>query len=122
MNIADEVSARILKTLLSVFFLRQTLTGKQFNADRLVRSAARFALDLDEQKTDDERVNQTAVHVAEGLLLAFYQNRPSHKNWTALAHEKRRLRMIQDAYRIAAMMIRELQKESEPSAASENPP
>jgi hypothetical protein len=108
MSFVETASAEILKTLLSVFFLRQTLTGNQITREAMVGSAHRFALALDAEKTDDDRVNQTAIQVAAGLLLAFYQNRPANKNWSAMVHSRKTRRFVMDAYAIAGMMVEQI--------------
>ncbi len=117
MSFIDYAGARILKTLLSLFFLRPTLfQEQQFSHQRLVHSAHRFAQQLDEARTDDERLNEIAVQVAEGLLFGFYQNRPEKNRWTALVHDRRTPRMVRDAYRIAAMLIQQTDTAKAPDA------
>jgi len=108
MPFIDDAAARILKTLLSIFFMRITLLqDRQFSYERLAHSAHRFAQQLDDARTDNQRLNKTAVQIAEGLLFGFYQNRPANKCWTALVHQAKSQRMVKDAYRIAAMLIQQ---------------
>lgn len=104
MSFVEEASARILKTLLSIFFLRRTITGRQISNAAMVRSAHRFALALDAQKTDNNSQNQMAVQIAEGLLIAFYQNRPANKQWSGLVHGRKTAHFVASAYELAAML------------------
>jgi hypothetical protein len=120
MSFVEVASAEILKTLLSVFFLRQTINGRQFSHEAMVHSAHRFALALEAEKTDDDSINHTAIQVAAGLLFAFYQNRPANKNWTAMVHRGKTRRFVRDAYAIAQMLAQEINQvpaDAERSAA-----
>ncbi|NCC41918.1 MAG: hypothetical protein EOM21_21410 [Gammaproteobacteria bacterium] len=106
MPFIDHAAARILKTLLSVFFMRTTwLQGPQFSHQQMVHSARRFAQQRDDARADDERVNEAALLAAEGLLFGFYQNRPANTRWTTLVHENKTARMVRDAYQLAALLI-----------------
>jgi hypothetical protein len=104
MSFVEAASAEILKTLLSVFFLRRTLTGPQVTREAMVRSAHRFGLALEAEKTDNDSINQMAIKIAAGLLFAFYQNRPANKNWSRMVHGRKTPRFVRDAYAIAGMM------------------
>lgn len=104
MSFVEAASAEILKTLLSVFFLRRTLTGTQITREAMVRSAHRFALALEAEKTDNVSTNQMAIQIAAGLLFAFYQNRSANKRWSGMVHGRKTPRFVRDAYTIAGMM------------------
>ncbi len=105
MSFVEAASAEILKTLLSVFFFRRTLTGPQITRDAMVSSAHRFALALEAESTDNVSINQMAIQVAVGLLFAFYQNRPATKNWSAMLHRGKTRRLIGNAYRPAPSLL-----------------
>jgi hypothetical protein len=86
MNFRDYAAARIAKTLLAVFFNRSTLFGAQFSFGRIVANAYQFADPLEEQRRADNRLNELAVTVLEGMLFGFYDDRPENKNWSSMVH------------------------------------
>lgn len=101
----DYAASRIVKTLLAVFFNRNTLFGVQFSPDRLIASAYHFARQLEENRKPDELVNYFVIEAIEGMLFGFYENHPQNKDWTALIHAGKIPLFVKDAYRIAEKMV-----------------
>lgn len=100
----DYAASRIVKTLLAVFFNRNTLFGAQFSPDQMIASAYRFAQQLEENRKPDELVNHFVIEAIEGMLFGFYENHPQNKDWTALVHAGKIPLFVKDAYRIAEKM------------------
>ena len=115
----DHAAARIAKTLLAVFFTRNTLFGAQCSFHQIVFHAYQLADRLEAQKREDDRLNALAVTLLEGMLFGFYENHPAHKNWSSLVHVHRIPFFIRDAYRIAELMVALSAEETalDPSAA-----
>ncbi len=113
MNFRDYAAARIAKTLLAVFFNRSTLFGAQFSFRNIVTNAYRFADHLEEQRRADDRLNELAVTLLEGMLFGFYDNRQENKNWSSMVHNHRIPLFIRDAYRIAELMVARSQQTPE---------
>ncbi len=113
MNFRDYAAARIAKTLLAVFFTRSTLFGAQFSFRNIVTNAYRFADQLEEQRRADDRLNELAVTLLEGMLFGFYNNRQENKNWSSMVHNHRIPLFIRDAYRIADLMVARSQQPPE---------
>ncbi|KAB2933764.1 MAG: hypothetical protein F9K25_05180 [Candidatus Contendobacter sp.] len=101
----DYAASRIAKTLLSVFFNRGTLFGSQFTFHQFVFHAYKFANQLEEQKREDDRLNELALTLLEGMLFGFYDNRKENKNWSSMVHASRIPLFIRDAYRLAELMV-----------------
>ena len=74
-NFRDYAASRIAKTLLSVFFNRNTLFGSQFTFHQFVFHAYKFADQLEQGKREDDRLNELALTLLEGMLFGFYDNR-----------------------------------------------
>ena len=104
-NFRDYAASRIAKTLLSVFFNRNTLFGSQFTFHQFVFHAYKFADQLEERKREDDRLNELALTLLEGMLFGFYDNRKENKNWSSMVHARRIPLFIRDAYRIAELMV-----------------
>lgn len=100
----DYAASRIAKTLLAVFFNRNTLFGAQFSPARIIASAYHFAQQLEENRKPDELLNYFAIGAIEGMLFGFYENHPENKDWTALVHTGKIPLFVKDAYRIAELM------------------
>lgn len=113
LNFRDYAAARIAKTLLAVFFHRSTLFGAQFSFSHIVANAYRFADQLAEQRREDDRLNELAVTLLEGMLFGFYDNRQEHKNWSSMVHNHRIPLFIRDAYRMAELMVARSQQTPE---------
>ena len=113
MKFIDYAGARILKTLLSVFFQRTTLMGPQFSYDQYIWYAYTFARHLDENKTENDVLNEIAVEIAQGLLLGFYQNRPSNKNWSNMVHNQKNKLFARESYRIAKQLLQYSQNQEQ---------
>lgn len=104
-NFRDYAASRIAKTLLSVFFNRNTLFGSQFTFHQFVFHAYKFADQLEQGKREDDRLNELALTLLEGMLFGFYDNRKENKNWSSMVHARRIPLFIRDAYRIAELMV-----------------
>ena len=117
MKFRDYAAARIAKTLLAVFFHRSTLFGAQFSFSHIVANAYRFADQLEEQRRADDRLNELAVTLLEGMLFGFYDNRPENKNWSSMVHHHKIPLFIRDAYRIAELMVARSQQPPETQKA-----
>ena len=104
-NFRDYAASRIAKTLLSVFFNRNTLFGSQFTFHQFVFHAYKFADQLEQGKREDDRLNELALTLLEGILFGFYDNRKENKNWSSMVHARRIPLFIRDAYRIAELMV-----------------
>lgn len=109
MSFIEYASAHVLRALLSVFYLRRSLMGPQFADERFIRGVLKVALELDANKTVNEAINKTAAHAAEGILIAFCQNRPANKDWTGMVHVHKAKLIAKTAYRFAATMVNELE-------------
>ena len=105
LNFRDYSASRIAKTLLSVFFNRNTLFGSQFTFHQFVFHAYKFADQLEQGKREDDRLNELALTLLEGMLFGFYDNRDENKNWTSMVHARKIPLFIRDAYRIAELMV-----------------
>ena len=104
-NFRDYAASRIAKTLLSVFFNRNTLFGSQFTFHQFVFHAYKFADQLEQGKREDDRLNELALTLLEGMLFGFYDNREENKNWSSMVHARKIPLFIRDAYRIAELMV-----------------
>jgi len=104
-NFRDYAASRIAKTLLSVFFNRNTLFGSQFTFHQFVFHAYKFADQLEQGKREDDRLNELALTLLEGILFGFYDNRKENKNWSSMVHASKIPLFIRDAYRIAELMV-----------------
>lgn len=115
----DHAAARIAKTLLAVFFTRNTLFGAQCSFHQIAFHAYQLADRLEAEKREDDRLNALAVTLLEGMLFGFYENHPAHKNWSSLVHARRIPLFIRDAYRFAELMVALSDQEPapDPSAA-----
>ena len=60
---------------------------------------------LEERKREDDRLNELALTLLEGMLFGFYDNRKENKNWSSMVHARRIPLFIRDAYRIAELMV-----------------
>lgn len=123
----DHAAARIAKTLLAVFFTRNTLFGAQCSFHQIAFHAYQLA-DRLEVEVGRLTVNTLAVTLLEGMLFGFYENHPAHKNRTSLVHARRIPLFIRDAYRFAELMVALSDQEpapdpsAAPAAASESEP
>lgn len=110
-NFRDYAASRIAKTLLSVFFNRSTLFGShtlggsQFTFHQFVFHAYKFADQLEQGKREDDRLNELALTLLEGMLFGFYDNCEENKNWSSMIHARKIPLFIRDAYRIAELMV-----------------
>ena len=101
----DYAASRIAKTLLSVFFNRNTLFGSQFTFHQFVFHAYKFADQLEQGKREDDRLNELALTLLEGVLFGFHDNRRESNNWASMVHASKIPLFIRDAYRIAELMV-----------------
>lgn len=104
-NFRDYAASRIAKTLLSVFFNRGTWFGSQFTSHDFVFHAYQFADQLAERKREDDRLNEVALTLLEGMLFGFYDNRKENKNWSSMVHARKIPLFVRDAYRLAELMV-----------------